>query len=511
MFIYTILRADEEKAAAEARAKATVDSIATASAAASAAADAATSKAAKKSTSSTSKDESRAAAEKPTKTEASEASKLTETPETSETSDAKTPSAADTTQRQEVAAADTIEQPSIAADTLTPAQRKAKIREAAQKAKESQKAAVEAVREAKLDSIADKRQAKITAKLLAQKAHEERALAARKLKAEQRLRVKQTKALRKGRALPDSTILQTLDSMIALSGAAQDSLATKLTDTLPADTTALALRDTLDTLDSIAPLDSLYRLIKAYRNVRTYRTDFQSVCDSLVSISRDSTIHLYIKPVLWNETNQITSKVMDIFTKNQQIIRAEFVGEPLMVSQIDTAYYNQVAGKEMVAFFANNKMYREDVNGQAETIYYVQEEGSPVVETMMVLESGAITFYLNEDNKVHTIAYKNDVNWKAFPMDKIPPEQKPHLKNFTWEADRRPTQADVFDRTIRPSEREMRWRLRRPYFPIYERLERLKKQYTEFGGWVDRNDIVQPDIDEWMRSLGYPTGQPRQH
>ena len=34
---------------------------------------------------------------------------------------------------------------------------------------------------------------------------------------------------------------------------------------------------------------------------------------------------------------------MDIFTENQQITRAEFIGTPMMVSQLDTVHYNQVA------------------------------------------------------------------------------------------------------------------------------------------------------------------------
>ncbi|MEG1611680.1 MAG: OstA-like protein [Alistipes sp.] len=493
MFIYTILRADEEKAA-QAKAKVTADSLAALQVAMKADTLAETAK---------------EKTDKLGKQTQSEKSKEEDNKAEKPKSDEPGSTSADTTaQPRAEQSADTTAQAQIPADTLTVAERKAKLREAAQKVKAEQKAADAAVRDAKLDSIAEKRQAKITAKLLAQKAHEERALAARKLKAESRLRAKQANALRKGRELPDSTELAVLDSMIANQSMQQDSLASILADTVKSDTTAKPI--VADSVDSIAPPDSLYRLIKAYRNVRTYRTDFQSVCDSLVAISRDSTIHLYINPVLWNEKNQITSDVMDIFTKNQQIIRAEFVGQPLMVSEIDTAYYNQVAGKEMVAFFANNKMYREDVNGSARTIYYVQEEDSPVVETMMVLDSGAITFYLNENNKVHTIVYKNDVNWKAFPMDKIPPEQEPHLKNFKWEADRRPTQSDVFDRKIRPSEKNDHWRLSRPAFPIYERLESLKRHYAEYNGWVDRSDVVSPEIDEWMRSLGYTTGQPRQ-
>ena len=65
--------------------------------------------------------------------------------------------------------------------------------------------------------------------------------------------------------------------------------------------------------------------------------------------------------MLWNENNQITSDVMDIFTENQQLTRAEFIGSPMMVSQLDTTHYNQVAGKTMTAYFFNNQIYRNDV------------------------------------------------------------------------------------------------------------------------------------------------------
>lgn len=95
----------------------------------------------------------------------------------------------------------------------------------------------------------------------------------------------------------------------------------------------------------------MYRMVKVYRDVRMFRSDFQAVCDSLVAFSSDSTIHLYIDPVLWNETNQVTSDVMDVFTEHEQIERVEFVGRPMMITELDTMYYNQVTGKEMSRLF----------------------------------------------------------------------------------------------------------------------------------------------------------------
>ena len=70
-----------------------------------------------------------------------------------------------------------------AADTLTVAQRKALLKEAARKAKAEKKAAAAKIKKAQLDSIAVRRKEKTTAKLLLQKEREEARLAARRLKA----------------------------------------------------------------------------------------------------------------------------------------------------------------------------------------------------------------------------------------------------------------------------------------------------------------------------------------
>ncbi len=396
-----------------------------------------------------------------------------------------------------------------AADTLTVAQRKALLKEAARKAKAEKKAAAAKIKKAQLDSIAVRRKEKATAKLLSQKEREEARLAARRLKAAAKLKARQARAARKGKVIPvDSAALRELDSLIEMNMAEQDSLLNLLADSLLADTGAMALP--ADSVDSLAlPRDSIYRLMKGYRDVRIFRSDFQTVCDSIVAISTDSTIHLYIDPVLWNQSNQITSDVMDIFTERQQIKRAEFIGSPMMVSQLDTTHYNQVAGKTMTAYFYNNQIYRNDVNGNAQTIYYMQDGEPPEITMMGVIESGDCSFYI-EDKQVVQIVYRNEITDAFYPMDKIPPTQELYLKGFKWEGARRPAQADVFDRRIRPSQRAAHSQMRHPDFPIMMRIEEHKKRLIEQRRWADRNDQVDPLTVEWMRELGYEVGQPRE-
>lgn len=394
-------------------------------------------------------------------------------------------------------------------DTLVGDARKAYLKEQELKAKAALKAAAAKARKEKLEQIASKRQEKVTAKLLVQKEREERRLAARKLKAESKLRARRARAARKGKPLLiDSAALREIDSLIDLNTREMDSLLLRMADSLAADTLAMAIP--ADSVDSLAaPADSVYRLLKGFRDVRIYRSDFQAVCDSMTAISTDSTIHMYIDPVLWNQSNQITSDVMDIFTENQQITRAEFVGSPMMVSELDTLHYNQVAGKQMTAYFRDNAIYRNDVNGNAQTIYYMQDGEPPQITGVGVIESGDCSFYI-EDKQVITIVYRKDPDWNIYPMDKIPPDQELFLKGFKWEGARRPTQADVFDRTIRPSQREVKSLLPHPDFPLLKALEEHKKRLIEERRWADRNEQVDAATVEWMRALGFEVGQPRE-
>lgn len=403
---------------------------------------------------------------------------------------------------------DSLQAPAVnPLDTLTGDARKAYLKEQAQKARAREKAAKAAERKKLLEQIAAKRQEKRTAKLLAQKERTEKRLAAQRLKLESKLKARQARAARKGKLIQiDSTELRVLDSLIERNMHEMDSLLMQFTDsllqprTLPED--SLGVRDTL-------PRDSIYRLMKGYRDVRIYRSDFQAVCDSMTAISTDSTIHLYIKPVLWNENNQITSEWIDVYTARQQIDRAECMGNPIMASQLDTAHYNQVAGKQMTAWFRNNEIYRNDVNGNVQTIYYMQDGEPPKITDVAFIESGDCSFYIDQKQIVQ-ITYRKEPTWHITPLTKLTPDRELVMQGFQWEGERRPTQSEVFDRRIRPSRRGEKSRLRRPDFPLQQALEERKRLLIESGRWADRTDQVDAATVEWMRQLGYEVGQPRE-
>ena len=202
---------------------------------------------------------------------------------------------------------------------------------------------------------------------------------------------------------------------------------------------------------------------------------------------------------MWNEGNQITSDSMAIYTHNQLISKAQFMGNPIMAMEIDTMYYNQVKGKEMTALFADGAVYRNDVVGNAQTIYYMQNEDSPEVTGLMYIESASITFYL-VDKEIDKITYKQNPTYVLYPMDMIPETQDLRLKDFKWFYDKRPQRDSICDRDIRPTRRADASVQQKPRFKITERINYDRRRLVENGDWVDRMDQLTPDVIEWRNT-----------
>lgn len=424
--------------------------------------------------------------------------------ETQQAEVATTGEAAPTADSVQLDGADTIP-----ADTLSPKERlaleKQRLKEAARAAAEAKRAEKAAAKKILLDSIGEERQRRANIKLRAIEERDSIKQAARKEKARAKMQARMERDRRKGIVhLIDSATFRQVDSLVPIDLNFVDSIMGRFADSLDSLHRITLLITPTDTTQVI---DSMYRFVKGFRNVKIYRTDFQAVCDSLTARSLDSTAHLYLKPVLWNETNQITSEVMDIYTANGQIEHAEFVGTPMMASQFDTVYYDQIRGKEMFAYFADNDLYRVDVNGNVQTIFF-QKDGMPQQVVMMaVIESGDATFYI-EERQLAKIVYRTNPVWPIYPIDRIPADVSMYLEGFKWEGDRRPTRNEIFNRTERPSQREENEQQPLPKFPIRQFIDAQRERYVKAGMWADRNEEVDIQTVEWMRSLGFEVGQP---
>ena len=186
----------------------------------------------------------------------------------------------------------------------------------------------------------------------------------------------------------------------------------------------------------------LYREMRAFNKVKAYRTDMQMVADSLVFSSLDTCLTLYKDPIVWNENQQVLGEKISVYMNDSTIDWAHVIGQALFVQQIDTIHYNQIAGREMKAYFKNGAIERTDVNGNVLVIYYPEDEDMEMMGMNTTEASQLSAYFMNQE--VYKIVIKNKSNGIMYPMDQLT-DKIMYLNNFNWFSNLRPlSRYDIF-------------------------------------------------------------------
>jgi lipopolysaccharide export system protein LptA len=196
-----------------------------------------------------------------------------------------------------------------------------------------------------------------------------------------------------------------------------------------------------DTITAITVGDTSsisYRLVKAFHGCRIFSKDVQAKCDSLSYSFQDSVIRLYTAPIIWSEENQLTSDSMAIFTKNRQTDRLELYNNANITSEVDTIRYNQIKGRSLTGYFTNNELYKIDIKGNGEWIYYLIDG-----EDLGGIDQGKcsnIEVFV-EKGKISVIAQNGNPEGFTDPPDTMSPNHL-RLAGFKWFDKLRPRKRD---------------------------------------------------------------------
>lgn len=110
--------------------------------------------------------------------------------------------------------------------------------------------------------------------------------------------------------------------------------------------------------------------------VRFYRSDMQGVCDSMRVTSADTTMRMYIAPVVWSEERQIFGNLIEIHMNDSTIDEARLPDFGFCSQRIVDDYYSQLSGKEMLAKFEAGELNQLDISGNVEFILFPEESDS---------------------------------------------------------------------------------------------------------------------------------------
>ncbi|MDP1622327.1 MAG: OstA-like protein [Bacteroidales bacterium] len=195
------------------------------------------------------------------------------------------------------------------------------------------------------------------------------------------------------------------------------------------------VRATFDSAQNIRNVFCFYK-------VKFFRHDLQGMCDSLTYFSADSSITMYHDPVIWSDSNQLSADSIRLTIRNGQADSLKLYSSAFIISKDDTGSYNQIKGRNVLAKFRDNELYKINVIGNAQTIYFAREEDKSLIGINQAV-SGEMLVFL-EKNKLKSITYIDNPEAHLIPEKSVPLNER-KLKDFKWEEHRRPLKKqDIF-------------------------------------------------------------------
>lgn len=186
--------------------------------------------------------------------------------------------------------------------------------------------------------------------------------------------------------------------------------------------------DTLKMMTFNLNTDSVYRNLYAYNKVRMFRNDVQAVCDSLVSLERDSCTYLYGQPIIWNESQQIFGEEIRVYNNDSTIDWVHIINQAMTIERLDSVSFNQVASREMFCYFKNGQIERNEAEGNVYVSYFIDEDNGNRIG-MNYTETTKLKLYM-EDKKVVKI-WMPASSGQVYPALMIPDDRR-YLTNFAW-------------------------------------------------------------------------------
>lgn len=199
--------------------------------------------------------------------------------------------------------------------------------------------------------------------------------------------------------------------------------------------------DTINAVTRTSRSGEEYRLVRAFHNCRIFSRDLQAKCDSMSYSFQDSVIRLYAEPVIWSKEYQMTSDSIALFTKNRQADKLLLYTNAFVISQVDQIRFNQVKGRKLTGFFRNNEIYKIDIEGNGETVYFLLEKDEVVGVNQAKCARIEMLF---KDGEISEINEYQNPDGAITPPSKADPANI-RLEGFYWLDALRPrNKTDIF-------------------------------------------------------------------
>ncbi|HET9056900.1 MAG TPA: OstA-like protein [Chitinophagaceae bacterium] len=187
--------------------------------------------------------------------------------------------------------------------------------------------------------------------------------------------------------------------------------------------------------DSVKARTDTLRFITGFHHVRIFSDSMQAVADSMYYSSVDSVFRLYYDPILWAKESQITGDTMYLFTKHKKPERLYVFEKGLAINHIEKDNFNQIKGRTINGYFKEGNIDNIIAKGNAECIYFLQNEDSSYVGVNRTTADLIDMFFSNKELK--RVVFRSEVKGKTIPIRQAEAEFT-KFPEFKWLDNRRP-------------------------------------------------------------------------
>lgn len=192
---------------------------------------------------------------------------------------------------------------------------------------------------------------------------------------------------------------------------------------------------TSDTLMALSDTAGNIEKLIAWNNVQLFKSDLQGKCDSLAYNYVDSTISLFISPILWSDGSQMTGNFIKVQLNTGTIDKLFIDENSFIVSEDVFKNHNQIKGKNMIAKFKDGKIDNLDVIGNGQSVYFVLEEDS--IFTGMNKTVCTNMKFKFDSNEVKKIKFLTNPEAKLIPPKELKDPDK-FLPGYQWVIEKQP-------------------------------------------------------------------------
>ena len=176
--------------------------------------------------------------------------------------------------------------------------------------------------------------------------------------------------------------------------------------------------------------DSADKFFEAYYNVKIFSDSLQATGDSLFYSLKDSVFRLFKKPIVWAQDNQITGDTIYLFIKNKKPERLYVFENSMAINKVDSVdYYNQLRGTTINANFIDGKINDMRAKGNAENVYYAQDEEKNFIGVNKSSADVIDVFF--EDSKPQKVVFLRNLEGATYPMRSTNHEDL-KIRGFKW-------------------------------------------------------------------------------